>query len=59
MKEEKSTTIAEEKPENEETGEDNEELPDDPLARIDALLRQLQKAARGSDCDQEDKEKVA
>ncbi len=25
-----------------------EELPDDPLARIDALLRQLQKAARGS-----------
>ncbi len=38
----------------EEVSDVREELPDDPLARIDALLRQLQKAARGGRNRKED-----
>ncbi len=38
-----------------EDGPDADENDDDPLARIDALLRQLQKAARGNDRKRDEK----
>ncbi len=56
-KEETDASVPEEKPESGEDGaDDEEELPDDPLARIDALLRQLQKAARGGGSDRDEEE---
>ncbi len=53
VKEEAAAAIGEEKLEDVADGADDERLPDDPLARIDALLRQLQKAARGSESKKE------
>jgi len=45
-----SPSVEEGEPDGTEAERDGEEdLPDDPLARIDALLRQLQRAARGGD----------
>ena len=53
VKEEAAAAIGEGKLEGVADGADDERLPDDPLARIDALLRQLQKAARGSESKKE------